>query len=247
MPVKAIISDYEGTIFEHPTGEALNKAIAYAALRHDLFTLHWGSVGKLLKAKKEIKQRLQDYKEGKRHLWEVYEPFNEKVLNGRPVPFVNKVVDKFAKENAGKVDERLLRPIKSAHRQGAKTGILSVGYDYGIKRVLGEAGYCDIFDTVFANYLREVDGTAIGFTLEIYGKKADILKDKFLKAGGFREEETLYFGDSADDEPVAEVLPPGHFIVPFFATEDFRIKMAKKHKAFVPTDEADLGKYLESK
>ncbi len=195
-----------------------------------------------------MEKRLKQYHDGKRHLWEVYEPFNEKILKGRSVTFINSVIDGFARENADKVDGRIIRPIKNAHsNHGKLTGILSVSYDYVIKRVLEESGFPDVFDWIVSNTLETDGDKAIGLTLDIYGKKADVLKTEFFNKRALRENTTLYIGDSEDDEPIADLLDSGNFIVPFFATDEFKQELASKYEAFVPEDESDLDKYFKKR
>jgi phosphoserine phosphatase len=253
MSYKAIVSDWNGSLFEYPTDEVQNKKLAYAVLDDAKHAVLKGriwrviDVVKLLKTKSELKKRLQQYYDGERHLWEVYEPFNENVLKGRPVSFVNKVIDKYARESADKLDERVIRPIQSVHREGKRTAILSVSYDYSIRRILEKAGYPYVFDDIVANTLQTDGNRVVGLTLEIYERKPEVLKTEFFEKRGLREDDTLYLGDSEDDESIAEILVPGNFIVPFFASDEFKQRLASKHKAFVPESEEDLLKYLQSK
>lgn len=251
MPPKTIISDWNGTLFEYATDEIQNKKLAYAVLDDAKRGVRRGRIWRiadvfgLMKTKSELKKRLQEYHSGKRHLWEVYEPFNKHVVRGRPVSFVNGVIDEFAHETAGKVDGRILIPIQNAHLRGNATGILSVSYDYAIRKLLQEAGYSDVFDTVIANTLETKGDRALGFTLKIYGEKAKILKEEFFEKRHLRESDIVYFGDSEDDEPIAAILPPGNFIVPFLASNDYRQKLGSKYKAFVPQSGRDLDDYLK--
>jgi len=253
MSYKGIVSDWNGTPFEHATDEIQNKRIAYAVLDDAKSALKGGKIWrawdvvKLLRTKSELKKRLQQYKDGERHLWEVYEPFNEGVLRGLPVDFLKGVIDDYARESAGKVDGRILRPIRAVHEDGKSTGILSVSFDYSIRRILEEAGYADVFDDIVANTLETDGDKAVGLTLGIYGKKPEVLRAEFFDRRGLRENDTLYLGDSEDDEPIAEMLDRGGFIVPFFADDEFRERMASKHGAFVPESEQDLLKYLQAR
>ena len=120
-------------------------------------------------------------------------------------------------------------------------------YDYSIRKILEEAGYLDIFEDIVANTMETEGDKAIGLTLGIYGRKAEVLRTEFFDKRGFGENDTLYLGDSRDDEPVAEILATGNFIVPFLAPDQFKQEMASKHKAFVPESEEDLLKYLQKK
>jgi len=253
MPCEAIISDWNGTLFEYATDEALNRRLGYRALFDDVTAVLTGrfwkiaDVAKLLRAKAQLEKRLRQYYRGERHLQEVYEPFNESVLKGRPVAFVERVIDRFARESADKADKRVLRPIRKAHENGKFTGILSGSYDYSIKRILEESGFSDVFDVVVANTLQTNGNEAVCLTFRIYGRKTEVLIEEFFKKRGFRENNTVYLGDSKDDEQIAEILTPGNFIVPFLARDEFKQRMASKYKAFVPESEEDLMKYLQSR
>ena len=238
-------------MFEYPTDEIQNKKLAYAVwddtkhavLRGKIQRI--GDVVKLVRTKSKLEKRLRQYYDGERHLREVYEPFNENVLRGRAVNFVNGVIDEYARESADKVDERVLKPIQTVHKDGKSTAILSVSYDYSIRRILDEAGYPGVFDDIVANTLKTDGDRVIGLTLEIYKRKPAMLRTKFFERKGFRENDTLYLGDSEDDEPIAEILVPGNFIVSFLALDDFKERLASKHKAFIPENEEDLLKYLQ--
>ncbi|UCD06871.1 MAG: haloacid dehalogenase-like hydrolase [Candidatus Aenigmatarchaeota archaeon] len=255
--IHAIFSDWNGTLFEYPTAEPENRKIAYS-IRNDaknavLRGKFWrvADFAKLLKTKKEVEKRLKQYHDGNIHLWKVYEPFNEKILKGRPVTFINSVIDEFARENADKVDGRIIRPIKNAHSDGKKTGILSVSYDYVISRTLEEAGFPDAFDVIVSNILKTDGDKAIGLTFDIYGRKKEVFEKEFFRnkmlGEGLTKDNVLYLGDSEDDEPIADLLAPGNFIVPFFATDEFKQELASKYEAFVPEDESDLDNYFKKR
>ena len=251
MSYEAIVSDWNGTLYEYPTDEMQNKRLAYAILddaKRELFKgKFWKTIDvlRLAKTKVELRKRLRQYYDGKRHLWEVYEPFNEKVLKGKLVEFVRSVIDSYAKENADRVDGKMVRPIQAVHQSGKYTGILSVSFDYSIKRILEEAGYRGVFNDIVSNTLLSDKGKAIGLTLGIYQKKPEVLHREFFSKRGLREDNTLYMGDSDDDAPIAEILIPGNFIIPFFASDEFKQRMASRHKSFVPESEEDLLRYLK--
>ena len=251
MPIKAVVSDWNGTLFKHATDEVQNKKLAYAVLSDAKKAVLRGRVWRLkdmvglLKTKSELQKRLQEYKEDKRYLWEVYQPFNDGVLKGRPVAFIKGVIDEYAKESDTLVDRRILGPLRLAHMRGVSTAILSVSYDYSIRRILGEAGYAGLFDTIVANTLQTEGSMAIGLTLGIYGLKKEVFYNEFLQKRGFQEDSTLYFGDTEDDEPIASMLSPGNFIVPFFAIDEFKQRMAAKHQARVLENEEDMQLILQ--
>lgn len=245
--------DWNGTAFKYCTDEIQNKLIAYAVLDDAKAALKRGNVlrawdvVKLGLTKSKLKKRLQQYKDGERHLWEVYEPFNEGVLKGIPVDFLKAIINKYARYERNEVDDRVMRPMQTVHRDGKGTGILSVSFDYSIRKILEESGYADVIDDIVANTLETDGNNVVGLTLDIYGKKPEVMRREFFENRGLREDDTLYLGDSEDDEPIAEMIDRGSFIVPFFALDEFKQMMASKHKAFVPKSEEDLLKYLQSK
>ncbi|MFQ5648111.1 MAG: hypothetical protein ACE5FW_02645, partial [Candidatus Aenigmatarchaeota archaeon] len=126
MARKLVVADWSGTCFEHPTDEEQNRKIAYAVLDTCvLFRIGkkyipkpWKipKMLKLLKTKKELQRRLDEYKAGKRPLAEVYEPFNRYVVRGLPLKFLWGVLNEFAEESKNLVDGRVLRPIREAGR-----------------------------------------------------------------------------------------------------------------------------------
>lgn len=260
MSYVLIVADWNGTCFRYPTDEALNKKIGYAVLDNAKRAIKRGNVlqavdvARLLLAKYQLKKRLKDYKAEKIPIQEVYEPFNRHVLSGTKVSLVERATHQYARETNDMVDPRVLRPLRKAD---ARKAILSTSYDYSIEMLLKESGFDGVFDDIVANRLISDGETAVGFTTGIYGRKPDILQnlqEKFFgisRSGSgqdIRPDKTLYIGDSAeDDAPVAKILPPGHFIVPFFATDGFKQDMAVMHKAFVPSDETDLDRYLALK
>ncbi len=253
MSYKAIISDWNGTLIGYPSDEPLHKKIAYAIandLKSQLFKGEfWKIVDiiKLVRTRGKLKRGLCEFREGKKHLQDIYDIFNDGVLKGKSVKYITDIIDGFAKEFAKKLDNRVLRPIQAVHKEGASTGILSASFDYSISKTLNEAGYAEVFDDIVSNKLLVNDGKVLGITLDIYEKKAEFLQSEFFEKRGLRENDTLYLGDTIDDEPIAELLAPGNFIVPFFAPDEFKERLASKHKAFVPETEQDLLRYLRDR
>ena len=68
--------------------------------------------------------------------------------------------------------------------------------------------------------------------------------ENFFESHDYNPKDTFYLGDTTDDEPVAGYLPPGHFIVPFYATDRFRNHMRSEYGAFSPEDEESLKNHL---
>ena len=118
MSYKAVISDWNGTLYESSTDENLNKKIAYTVVDDTKAGLKKGRIWKiadairLLKAKNELKKRLRQYYDNERHLWEVYEPFNENVLKNKSIESIHAAVNEYAKETADKVDRRVVIQVR---------------------------------------------------------------------------------------------------------------------------------------
>ena len=252
MAYRAIISDWNGTIFELETDEKMNRSIAYAAKDYVLGRIAHGQVWKIKDAwrlfltKGKINRALAAYSRGQVPLKDIYKLFNAGVLNGLPLDVFNAGMASYLNEHPHRLDNRLLPSLQAAHNRGIRTGILSLSYLQSIISLLEQNNASQIFDTIVSHRLASKDGKAIGFTTDIYGRKAGVLENDFFRNRGLRPESTLYIGDGDEDEPIADVLPPGNFIVPFLAGDDFRQKMASKHSAFVPESPAELARFLDN-
>ena len=69
-----------------------------------------------------------------------------RILQGVEIDSITRRVNLYAADASKRLEERMLRPIQEMHREGKQTGILSIGYRYGIDRILSVGGYEDIFD-----------------------------------------------------------------------------------------------------
>lgn len=252
MPIKNACFDWNGTLFEPATDESLNKAVAYAVLNDTISAVKTGKIwrlpqlARLWKGRNLCKEKLEEYKNGKIPLQQVYKPFNEFIVSGAPLPVIYRAFDQFAEEHSQEVDKKMLEPLKEFSQKGT-CGILSSSQDHVIQKTLRKSGYQEIFPTsnIVANYVKHSKGKAVCFMLNIYGEKASTFEDAFLKGRDWKPEETLYSGDTEDDLPVASLLPKGHFVAPFLATDDFKQLVAEKYGAFVPEDQQDLTNYLK--
>lgn len=250
MVYKAVISDWNGTVTESSEVDS-NKRIGYTMLGDAKKAAKGGSLralgtlGRLAMAKIIIERRLAAYEGGEGHLWDVYRPFNF-AIRGQSPHYINSIVDGFAADTISQIDGRFVRPIAKMHGKGKITGILSVAYERVIRSTLVEAGYSRFFDHIVANSLEVNDGSVVGFTMDIYGRKAEVLRREFFERLGLTEKDVLYAGDTEDDEPIADLLPRGHFIVPLLASAGFRERMASKG-AFAPEDEKDFELYLRKR
>jgi len=246
MTCSAIICDWNGTLFEDIDDEAIARAIT-AALAKSYVPWHPFKLARLIKTRKELEalnnQRNESREEDR--VIEIFRIFSENIINGVPMSLVCRFVERYAKrrEVQDKVIYKALRPIAEFHQAGVTTGILSAGYNYGIEMILKSAGYGGCFDFCEANLLAETGNKATGFTLNIYKNKADLLL-RIIKERELDPKRTAYMGDSLDDTGCFEVI--GHPIVSFLTPEGLKQSFAQKYGVFIPEDESDLTKYLQS-
>ena len=246
MTCSAVICDWNGTLYEDPDEEFILRAIATDVAK-SYVPWHPLKFASLLKANRELdtlntrrNQNLES--EGVLDIFRVY---NKKVINGAPMCVILHSVEKYSKRSQvqGKLVYKALRPIVECHRAGTVTGILSAGYDYGIKMILKSAGYKDVFDFYEANTMAEIDTRVAGFTLDIFKNKVEVLL-KLLKKKNLVTNEVAYMGDSLDDAGCFEAV--AYPIVSFLTPEEVKDQFAREYKAFIPRDEAELSKYLRS-
>jgi len=202
-------------------------------------------MARILKARRELETL---YQEGRQEaefdfVKEMFRIYNGKIINGVPVSIIHRSIEKHANKQRtqAKLDHRVLRPIKECHQAGKTTGIFSAGYKYGIERILAVAGYDKYFDFCEAEQLREDDGRAIEFALDVYKRKPGLLLG-LLRDRSMDASRVAYLGDSEDDEGCFEIV--GYPVLAFLAPEELKQCYARKYKAFVPEDEKDLANYL---
>ena len=244
MACDIVICDWNGTITkdrdERPILESIAVDLFKASIPH-----HPLRMIRILKAKRDLEALQERGQEaGFDFAREMFRVYNERVIKGSSVSFIQRSVDKYAirKQTQEKVDHRVLRPIRECHRAGKTTAILSAGYKYGIERVLMASGYDRYFDFCEANLLKENDGRAIELGLDIYGNKSQLLLE-LLKGRNIDEGKAVYIGDSQYDEGCFEIVK--YPVVAFFAGNDIKKRCAEKYKAFVPENERDLVNYLK--
>jgi phosphoserine phosphatase len=246
MSCSAVICDWNGTLFEDPDEEAIVRRMI-RELAKSYLPWHPHKFAHLMKAKNQLEMlnsaRTRDFEIDP--IFEILRAYDEKVIKGVPMSVVRRLVEKYShrREVQGKLVYIALRPVAERHRAGVTTGILSAGYGFGIQMILKSAGYADSFDFYEANVLTETGGRATGFALKIYKNKGElllgVLKDRNLDA-----KRTAYLGDSLDDAGCFEVA--GHPIVSFLTPDRLKERFAKKYGAFVPRDETELARYLQS-
>lgn len=244
MTCDAIISDWNGTITRDQDERPILESIARDMFRASI-PWHPLRMAHILKARKEALHREKCQDADFDSVIELFRIYNERVIKGLPVSLICRSVEKYVQkpQTRDKLDYRVLRPVAERHRAGVTAGILSAGYEYGIQRTLKAAGYGDCFDFYEANPLKEGEGRAIGFELNVYKNKPQHLL-KLLRDRNLDASRVVYLGDSEDDTGCFEIV--GHPIVAFLVSEELKKRYAQRYGAFIPADEADLAKYLES-
>ncbi len=115
-----------------------------------------------------------------RLLREMYRIYNEGVIDGLPVDFIDNAVIEYADTIArGKIDEDTLNALNHFRcTRKTPTVIISSGYGDGIKKTLISKNLSNfIFDEIIGNRLDVEGETAKGFMLDIYLNKDNILKN----------------------------------------------------------------------
>lgn len=246
MPKSEIlISDWNGTLVEDKDETAIVEFIGRGLLKdslpfHPVRFLHIIMIKRQLEAlyrKIEPSSGLYPL-ETVRQMHQIC----NSVIKGVEIDSITRRVNLYAAGASRRLDERILRPIEEMHRRGKKTGILSIGYGYGIARILFAGGYGEVFDFIEANGLETEGSRVSGLSFRI--DKSDWLTE-ILSHLSVSPDKTIYIGDAGPDEPCFEIV--GYPIVSFLATDDFKRHCARKFGAqCVPESEADLLKYLQS-
>jgi phosphoserine phosphatase len=240
-----IISDWNGTLIEDKDETPIVEFIGRELLK-DSALLHPRRFLRLIMAKRqlEVLSRKVDLSTGLYPL-EIVKQMHQicnRVIQGVEIDSIIKRVNLYAPHASKRLEGRILRPIEEIHRRGKKTGILSVGYDYGIARILSAGGYREVFDFIEANGL-ETNGSRVSKLSFRIGKSSWLTE--LLSRLSVSPEKTIYIGDANPDEPCFEVV--GYPIVSFLATNAFKQHCAHKFgEQCVPETEADLRKYLQS-
>ena len=255
MPIKHIVSDWNGTLISHRDEFHLYSKIALDLGKAQLWNgipVHLIKLLQLYRMKNRMEKMYALGRTGNDpdFVEKMYSIFNNDVVLGLPVSFIHRSVDNYAARASMKLDLRLIRPLEQASKEGTSLGILSAGYGLGIRRTLEEAGLGNLFDPsdTIADVLEEKDGRAVGFHLRIYKNKLTYLKTEFFGKRQLKDTDTAYLGDTTDDESCFEYLASvgGYPIVPILASNDFKNHCVKKYNAFVPESEKDFLLYLKS-
>jgi len=253
--LKSVVSDWNGTLIkdkdEAPIFKGLGIAILKAAANpfHPIRKYPQCRVFHLLK----VKQKLESIYKGKKSdeesdsVKEMYRMFNEDVIKGLPVKYIQRFIDEYAGiyNTQRMLDRHIFHPLTIKRNSLDKVGILSTGYDYGITKITSASLYLRTglyFDFIIGNPLEHNNGTAIGFSLANYKRKHETL-EKFFREGKLEQGACSYIGDSIEDEGCLSLV---HYpIISFFATTEFKQYASSKLNAFVPENEHDLLNYLE--
>jgi len=248
--MRAIVSDWDGSLIKTKDGGSIMKPIGMAALKaacnpfssmrkHPQVRVH-----KLILLKLKLEKLWKDKDTDKVVITEkLFDIFNEHVIKGLPSSFVLNAIRESARssETKKKLDRRMFNVLSEVKPNLERMGILSVNSEYGIGEILRFAGLTNLFDFVCGSQLVEDRGTAIGFSLVTFKKKPQILL-RLIRKGILPITDCAYIGDSPDDEGCFELVQ--HPIIPFLASEEFKQRCAKKYRAFVPENEQDLRNYI---
>lgn len=219
-------------------------SIAVGILRASI-PFHVLRVVRILRARRELESLYQERRRegGFDYVREMFKVFNGKIIGGVPVSVIHRSVDRYAAEQRtqAELDRRVLRSIREARQAGKVTGVFSAGYRYGIERILTVAGFSQDFAFYEADDLKDENGKAVEFALNIYQNKPRLLAD-LLKRRNLDADRTAYLGDSEDDEGCFEMVK--YPIVPFLAPEEVKQRYARKYQAFVPETEKDLADFI---
>jgi phosphoserine phosphatase len=244
MPVSAVICDWNGTIIHYRNEKPLLNYIGVELFKSCL-PFRIARMKHILSAKKrmELIETMDHNGHYTDPVREVFKVYNEEIIRGVPVPFINRAVEKYARKpkTQRKLDRRILESVKLCYENGKTTGILSAGYGYGINMILKESGYERYFHFCKADTLTQENGYALEFGLSIYGSKHECL-DRIMAERKLDPAQVAYIGDSEDDAVCLSMV--GYPVVPFFAPPELKESFSRKYNAFVPADGGDLHNYL---
>jgi len=236
MPIKYIVSDWNGTLISYPDEGKLMERIGKDILKNSGVHHPVRSV-QLLMHMFHLKDMVGWYKSGGISYKEIYDYFNPYVLEGTPKEIINRAVEKYAEEAYKEMDVKLLKVVSDRHNNRILTGVLSTGYRNGIVKTLQKAAIQEtsintpiIFDLTIANDIVWRDGkkgmVAEKFDLRIYNNKEKYLESIFFRSCGFNPKTTAYIGDTDEDEKCLEMVE--YPVVSKFADDGFKQRMATK-------------------
>ena len=233
MNAKHIVVDWNGTVFGMPDdnvligqlGKAVLRGLAAEVLRGRLRALR--TLGRSAMGLMEIRRVRNAYDRREVSLADLYELVNRHIIRAASPSMLERTADAYGAQFASRIDKRMVQPLADARARGSGLFIFSAAFDRGIRAVLGVGGFGESFDELVCNVLEQHDGRALGLTKRFRDDKAGDFKAEFLERRGWSPSEIIYAGDGSVDEPIARLLPRGHFIVPFLATDAFREHMSR--------------------
>jgi len=252
MNAKRIIVDWNGTVFGMPDDNVLIRQFGKAVLRETVAKVLRGRLeallilGRFAMGRMAIQRARKGYNRREVSLAELYELVNRHIMRVASLSLIERTADAYGAQFASLIDKRMLQPLSEAHARGSRLVIFSAAFDRGIGAVLDAAGFGKSFDELVCNVLEQDDGLALGLTKRYRDDKAGDFRAEFLDRRGWSPSGIIYAGDSSVDEPIAGLLPRGHFIVPFLAPDAFKENMSATYGAFVPQNSDELSAYLSS-
>ncbi len=253
MGYKVIISSWKWGLLSDETEELVGRPMARAVreqAKRDvkagkwwrIFVLPWMILA-------FIRQRIVylRWRKGKSTMRKFFELFYRVILaRERAAPIWEKLAAS-AEEAVNRLDHEMIEILKEVRADGKSVALLSVGLDFYINHALKAAGLTDTFDPVVANSLHETDGQISGISLDVYAQKPKYIREQFIDRMGVSAEEIIYFGGSEQDHGVAEMLPPGNFIVSRHVPDEFKEQFVSKYQAFAPSSAEELRDYLQQR
>jgi len=236
--LQMIVCDWNGTLFRDRLEETFffglcRRAFWRAALRGRV-----GKVGRLIgrgvrcylayrAARKDPQRTLE-------HIARIVGLLNPVVFAGLGREELDAYARAYTRKIQPLLDRRLLDPLaRIAATTEIPVGVISAGCRRGIEVALAEAGLRP--DFVIANEFRFDGEVTAGFDFSVGENKRELLAD-LLSRRGIDPADVMYVGDSPQDEPCFDLV--GLPVVSFFADPADRARLARKHGAFAPTDQA---------
>jgi phosphoglycolate phosphatase-like HAD superfamily hydrolase len=245
MAINYLICDWNGTLIgfssEKPLFEAIGKAIYKSAIPFN--------VPKLIRMQRGKSQMDELGKQWGREkdiglIQEIFSIFNNSFIEGTPVTKILGYIDKYAVSDfvQGKLQKGLLNIVKEFSLQGKGTAIFSAACKYPIEKVVQNAGYDRYFDFIEADEIHAENGRTIGFGLNIYGRKPELL-DEIIKQRSINPDELAYIADSEDEGGCFERIK--YPVVSLIASDKVKNMFSREYNAFVPENIEDLDNYLK--
>lgn len=251
MAYRVIISSWKWGLLSDETEELVGRPMARAVreqAKRDvkagkwlrIFVLPWMILA-------FIRQRIVylRWRKGKSTMRKFFDLFYRVILARELAAPIREKLAESAAESVNRLDHEMIQVFKEEKAAGKATAILSVGLEFYINHALKTAGLAETFDPVVANSLQEKDGRMSGISLDIYGNKPKYVREQFIDRLGVPAEEIIYFGGSEQDHGVAEMLPPGNFIVSRHVPDEFSQQFVSKYQAFAPSSAEELRDYLQ--